>query len=100
MERRHTPGPWTAGEGAYSGGVYCDNALGSRVAIVYGKGQDYSVFSSGEEEANAALIAAAPDLLHALLCLKEWVDDHAVKPAEIAELQTALAAIAKAEGHA
>jgi len=42
--------------------------------------------------------AAGPELLHALLCLKEWVDDHAEKPAEISEMQTAIAAIALAKG--
>jgi hypothetical protein len=36
------------------------------------------------------------DLLHALLCLVEWVDDHAVKPNEIPEVIGARAAIAKA----
>ena len=65
---KHTPGPWEVGtEGSEIGAVYCDNSLGSRVAIVFGKGQEYTAFSRTEEEANASLIAAAPDLLEALV---------------------------------
>lgn len=63
--RGHTAGPWEVGvkgNGA-PGYVYCDNALGSAVAIVYGAPLLHSVFSRAEEEANARLIAAAPDLL-------------------------------------
>ncbi len=65
---KHTPGPWsvgTRGDGT-PGYVYCDNELGSAVAIVYGKPLEYTVFSRAEEIANARLIAAAPDLLEAL----------------------------------
>lgn len=64
----HTPGPWEVGtEGNGSPGfVYCDNSLGSAVAVVYGPAMRHSVFSRAEEEANARLIAAAPDLLEAL----------------------------------
>ena len=67
-EPKWTPGPWSIGkrgDGAI-GSVYCDNALGSRVAIVFGEGQEFSVFSRREEEANAHLIAAAPELYEAL----------------------------------
>lgn len=66
---KHTKGPWALGvegDGAV-GSVYCDNALGSRVAIVYGPGQQFTAFTRVEEEANARLIAAAPELLEALI---------------------------------
>lgn len=53
---------------------------------------------TAETEANARLIAAAPDLLAALISLAEFVEDVAIKPAELQELQEALRAIAKAEG--
>jgi len=91
-ERKHTPGPWmlgVEGDGAV-GSVYCDNAFGSRVAIVYGKGQEFSVFSPDEERANAALIAAAPTLLEALKQIAD--DNHAgARPREIARAAIALA---------
>lgn len=73
----HTEGPWelgAEGNGAV-GSVYCNNSMGSRVAIVFGKGQEYSVFSDAEEAANARLIAAAPELLEALQAVvadKDW----------------------------
>jgi hypothetical protein len=65
---KHTPGPWQVGTPGYGepGYIYCDNALGSAVAITYGLPLALSVFSRAEEEANARLIAAAPDLLEAL----------------------------------
>jgi hypothetical protein len=64
-----TPGPWEVGvEGNGTPGfIYCDNALGSAVAIVYGiDAMAHSVFPRRVEEANARLIAAAPMLFSAL----------------------------------
>lgn len=67
-QTRFTPGPWSVGvEGdGVPGYVYCDNALGSAVAIVYGKALAFTAFSREEEKANAALIAASPRLYAAL----------------------------------
>lgn len=115
----HTPGPWECGTGDYSGGVYCDNEFGSRVAIVYGKGQDWPVFSREEEEANARLIAAAPDFseaakrarrdLAAIKKFAEWCHDSPASlaghineglPSITASIAALDAAIAKAEGRA
>lgn len=90
----HTPGPWSCGEkgnGAV-GSVYCDNSLGTRVAIVYGRGQEYTIFSRAEEEANARLIAAAPDLLNALTVLADACASMGIP------VDAARAAIAKATG--
>ena len=53
---------------------------------------------TAETDATARLNAAAPDLLAALIGLAEFVEDVAIKPAELQELQEALRAIAKAEG--
>jgi hypothetical protein len=91
----HTPGPWEVGsEGnGKPGYVYCNNSLGSAVAIVFGKPLRLTVFSPEEEEANARLIAAAPDLLAALKFAQSIIghpDD--------AGSQLIADAIAKAEG--
>lgn len=69
----HTQGPWSVGvpgDGS-PGRVYCNNLLGSSVALVYGdRGQEFSVLPRSEEEANARLIADAPAaaLVLALIC--------------------------------
>ena len=55
---KHTPGPWTA-DRTHDDVVMVDAGSGSAICDVYG---DYS----GEREANAALIAAAPEMLAAL----------------------------------
>ncbi len=67
-ETKFTPGPWEVGvyRNGVPGIVYCNNALGSAVAVVYGEKLPYSVFSREEEEANAHLIASAPLLFEAL----------------------------------
>ena len=57
MNGKHTPGPWVVGQ---SGGVI--DRRGCAVAKV----QDMPGQDSGERAANAALIAAAPDMLEAL----------------------------------
>ncbi len=73
--RGFTPGPWEVGAKGYGapGYVYCDNSLGSAVAIVYGAPMRHSVFSRAEEEANARLIAAAPSM-HAELTARRARD--------------------------
>ena len=96
----HTPGPWVAspfGDCAYE----IVNEVGTAIAEVDGAHED-----SARIEANANLIAAAPELLAALLALADRVavviesDADDGKP-EDAELRTAWdaagVAIAKAE---
>lgn len=81
MENKHTPGPWTVGDTPAI--VYDDNAC--EVAI--------ATFNQESFEANARLIAAAPELLAAL---EAWVD------CEIASqecFKLSRAAIAKATGN-
>jgi len=89
---KHTPGPWTANEEFDDG-----ESLG--IAITAGRlGQVVRVFDVGQEGfANAALIAAAPDLLAALqkIASKDYGNRYARDCAEIAR-----AAIAKATGEA
>ena len=61
MENKHTPGPWRV-EWSDDSGMYYIRADRCTVAdaIVVG------TYDMDEEDANAALIAAAPDLLEAL----------------------------------
>lgn len=85
----HTPGPWFANHGAV-------NAQDVPIALA----DDYSK-SQSEREANARLIAAAPDMLAALRGIfvhlaAEAADTH--RGHVIAALETARAAITKAEG--
>ena len=57
---KHTPKPWTRGEGAWSSHVIAPSKFGPHpLAVFSGRGRD-------EDDANAALAAAAPDLLEAL----------------------------------
>ncbi len=90
----HTPGPWNIGERQDGQRVepYPVNYLpvsghGQAIGRVYAGG-----FSDANIEANARLIAAAPDLLAAL--------KHLIRDGGRGDFPTAEAAIAKAEGHA
>lgn len=97
----HTPGPWTKETDGTSGvfWIYSDfhgdesNAL----ATVHGQ-DDIPEMDDGECEANAALIAAAPDLLEACQAARDWYakntkQGHTPGPVE----QALIDAIAKAE---
>lgn len=101
---KHTKGPWSLGgeEGdgtGASGYVYCDNSLGSAVAICFGEHLRFTVFPREEEIANARLIASAPDLLDACERALEVIEfaymNAPTQPKEILQLR---AAIAKAMG--
>ena len=72
----HTPGPWEVGghDDGVPGYVYCDNEFGSAVAIAYGDALAYTCLPRDEQEANARLIAAAPDLLAALVEMRDLFD--------------------------
>lgn len=60
MSAQHTPGPWTFGYTGASG--YCIYGAGQHIAISI-------LYKKDGGEANARLIAAAPELLEALrLC--------------------------------
>lgn len=99
METKHTPGPWSVRHQPYRDGF--------KFAVC---GEDFwpaAIFSDGRSnagtaEANAALIAAAPEMLDALRGL---VNCHTGAVWQTAEAQrrwwlAAAAAISKAEGRA
>lgn len=99
---KHTPGPWQS----YNGEVTTRKTLGRsfrRIAVV----QDYGLGSLPEvDEANAKLIAAAPDLLEALEsacgCIEASLDEVPSETREAMESDLARyrAVIAKAKGEA
>lgn len=101
---KHTPGPWTVGKrcgqevdiNAPDGDPQLGYSSWSRMAVVYGcDGQPET--GSRVVEANARLIAAAPDLL---VALRELLEEGrgSTYPASECLLDAAEAAIAKAEG--
>ena len=82
--RQHTPGPWTIAMGPH------------RIEVHTTPARAYAF--SRSDEANARLIAAAPDLLAALeeLCEDKYLAD----PINADRMRSARAAIAKAKGGA
>ena len=91
-ELKHTPAPWEAcNVGDYSDyDGLCRVILGDdlRIAVVLG--------DHDESEANARLIAAAPDLLAALEATRIVLAEHEPHPLPV--LAQVLAAIARAKG--
>jgi len=91
----HTPGPWTVH--AWGDKSYEINAALDTVCNV--PGFDDDTVDAGNAEANASLIAAAPELLAALKELVAY-DDGSNDPEDYGYevLQRCKATIAKAEG--
>lgn len=97
----HTPGPWTTGKNGDDcapGHAICHGPY--VIAKVYERG--YPIASGGtgwapESQADAHLIAAAPDLLATLKTLVGLLNDDLQEEAAAA-WDAAVAAIAKAEG--
>lgn len=80
----HTPGPWTARR-MHAGGWDVFDPRGRDVVTVYGGGVGIE-----SREANARLIAAAPDLLEALIEALPYVEsceyDNGYKPGAVAKV--------------
>jgi hypothetical protein len=70
MSTKHTPGPWFVGYGTHSCAVYMKPV--SEGWLVRDQIARFDRDGNGEGEANAKLIAAAPELLAAL---KQWADN-------------------------
>jgi len=97
MSTQHTPGPWSyrGSLGPHSnphllGPHVVENATGIQIAILNG-------WRSEVSEANARLIAAAPDLLEALKDLREATKSRGVI-STVKALSKTDAAIAKTTG--
>jgi hypothetical protein len=85
---KHTPGPWTYDRSGYSLYVNSGRELVTALSMD-GKRMETS-------EANARLIAAAPELLEALKSVIAWLD--APDESAFSDSELARAAIAKATG--
>jgi len=92
-----TPGPWKVGASGHwisapeCGGI---GVASAGRAVTIGGGSSY-VISNTEAEANARLIAAAPDLLAALEKAQEYFDGYSTRDTV---KRAIAAAIAKATG--
>lgn len=78
----HNRGPWHAAKSANRQGLVVSESTGANIAVTYDK-------------RDAAIVAAAPDLLDALQMLLKMTEDGDVTTVELNE---ARAAIAKAKG--
>lgn len=94
MSAKHTPGPWTAAAGRILGG------FGAVAKMV-----DQSTNYRAQQEADARLIAAAPELLAALEWLVRDADCDYTSPEDsdrrvvmVSTVEAARAAVAKARG--
>ena len=97
----HTPGPWFAHDNGHYWEITCsDGAFGQTVGDACASNAMYGPFEGpdGEPtnngEANARLMASAPDLLAVLKAFPGFTDDATVGDAWI---ETARAAISRAE---
>lgn len=95
---KHTPGPWTVkrGDGRYAYRHYIEAHVYSTPTVISGRDQIAQCTAgepnAAENEANARLIAAGPELLDACKqALDLFEDDEGIA-------QVLMAAIAKAEG--
>jgi hypothetical protein len=74
---QHTPGPWRVRHDGTSSGIYAPSINGYDIARVHGYAErpgGGTMLLGPEHQANAALIAAAPDLLAALVDLLRAAD--------------------------
>ena len=85
----HTPGPWAVSEGDFS----VRGRTGGRVASFL---PSYATLPGNAYRANARLIAAAPDLLAALIAAKAALIAYGAKDGSV--YNGVCAAIAKARG--
>lgn len=89
-EFKHTPGPWTQG---YSNEGKCCVWLNGKTEPISDLGDDDDWIDCNTEE-NARLIAAAPELLEALVDLYQSIDSCCELTPEV--MKKARAAVAKA----
>ena len=95
---KHTPGSWRVGNSFMESGVFSADGK-TIVALTHGSARYYRRQEQiAEQDANARLIAAAPDLLEALMGLRLYVDPMMGGEEVDNAIRAANAAIAKAEG--
>lgn len=69
--RKHTPGKWEASKTINDYAIYSDTNESKDIAAVY---QNSRSIPKEEAQANAKLIAAAPDMLEALQAVERWLN--------------------------
>lgn len=77
--KTHTPGPWHTGSGNGYGNIYADEGrmrMETGGTTLYPIGTVYTGWDEAEDQANARLIAAAPELLAALKECLLTVEDY------------------------
>jgi hypothetical protein len=95
----HTQGPWHVGAGNGEGSIFADDG---RTRLEIGGTTLYSIaqitrgWNEAEDEANARLIAAAPEMLAALEEL--LADKYLADPINADRMEKARAAVAKVKG--
>jgi len=99
----HTPGPWHCGNRDNWWRIYDENGVYIAAAKDPSPAPNHKADGFDIEEANARLIAAAPDLLEALKwlvyeCNTNFIFADDVDGPEYAALEAARTAIAKAKG--
>lgn len=66
-ESKHTPAPWRVEKGGANNDlIWVEDIVGNTVCDLYFRNDYSALFSHENDEANAHLIAAAPELLEAL----------------------------------
>ena len=106
---KHTPGPWQIYDCEFAVRVGIEGGNKTSVITLGAKGDDSGVWGETTEqaEANARLIASAPELLEALKAAMAFIDSHVADPDITTEMAQRYAElinlnpheiIAKAEG--
>lgn len=94
---KHTPGPWVVKGRLVEAPFRLDLGVAQAIAGMTAGSRGASQITVPEAEANARLIAAAPDMLEALKLAKGWLELWASAERELAIINET---ISKAEGRA
>jgi hypothetical protein len=99
--KNHTPGPWCIEQFAQSYGKTEDRTITgyTRTGNPLRIGCAYNVMGPNETDANARLIAAAPDMLETLKAIVAMLDHAGVCSDTAPAYNAAMNTIAKATGH-
>jgi len=73
MKAKHTPGKWIFKKGGNFSGTYVNYVMSGNINIAQTRG-NIDKIPMGENEANAKLIAAAPDMFTALMVAKAHLE--------------------------
>jgi len=96
VEMKYTPGPWAINRRCSTAVCCCPDGQAIASCAVYSDNTRDSEELHAEQEANAHLIAAAPELLEALVRVQNLSAEYDFPLSLVIAMNTA---IAKAEGH-